>query len=71
MRKPNLEQPLPKSRAGADRQYAAIYRYYKWTQRGGLAFGMDSRTMASNWPEGYARMVVLERLAPTLPEFPS
>lgn len=71
MKAPKLTQPLPKSRVGADRQYQAILRYYRWTQRGGLAFGMDTRTLAINWPEGFARLKVLEQLAPTLPEVQS
>jgi len=45
----------PKSYNGAVRQICALLRVYSQATDGGGSFGMDERTLQTNWPEGYAK----------------
>jgi hypothetical protein len=44
------EYKMPKTQAGAERQYNAIMRRARKALRGGLTFGMDWPTFASYFP---------------------
>jgi hypothetical protein len=62
------EQPMPKSKRGAYRQYCALLRAYKHAFAGGGAFGWDWPTLRLNSPEAYAKLRALIAVYPQLPE---
>jgi hypothetical protein len=62
------EQPMPRSKRGAYRQYRALLRAYTRAFAGGGAFGWDWPTMRRNSPETYAKLRALVAVYPQLPE---
>ena len=62
------EQPMPKSRRGAMRQYNALMSAYKRAFAGGGTFGWDHRTMRLNDSETYAKLQALRAVYSQLPE---
>lgn len=70
MRRINLSGPfdMPKTKAGAVRQYDAIMRAARAAGRGGLTFGMDWPTFKINHPAAYAHIEAMRAVFNTLPE---
>jgi hypothetical protein len=62
------EQPMPKSKRGAYRQYRALLRAYKRAFDGGGAFGWDWPTLRLNSPETYTKIEALRAVYTQLPE---
>jgi hypothetical protein len=53
---------MPKTQRGADLQHRRLLRAYMKAYTGGGVFGYDTRTLAINEPEVYARLGHLERI---------
>jgi hypothetical protein len=60
MRLPAICSKPPRTPAGCDRQYRAVFNAYTRAFAGGGAFGYDWPTLRINWPEGYAKLQELE-----------
>ena len=50
---------MPKTQAGAERQYWALIRKARRSMAGGLQFGMDWPTFRAWFPEAYAHIAAM------------
>jgi len=60
MKLPAICNKPPRTPAGCDRQYRAVFNAYALAFAGGGAFGYDWPTLRINWPEGYGKLRELE-----------
>lgn len=67
MNLPKICNKPPRTKRGANRQYAAILRAYKAAFDGGGAFGWDWPTFRSNWPEGWQKCQDIKAVYYSLP----